>query len=178
MRLLLLHLFIVFGASLPTPITTPDAGSRNILIKTLDGRVMVKFRNVPNTYSDLDVKQADLVGTVKEFTNGERWMTLKNRRLFLMPSESTSEEKPTDSISGWPVMSPEELKILLATFPASMYDELFAQLKVVNDKLRDQVERQSSTSQRRRRSAWSPICWPRHENNGRRSIPEAEAHLR
>ncbi|KAF4587259.1 hypothetical protein GQ602_003952 [Ophiocordyceps camponoti-floridani] len=145
MRPLLLHLFIVIGVSLPTPSTTPDAGSRNILIKTLDGRVMIKFRNVPNTYSDLDVKKADLIGTVKEFTNGERWMTLNDKLLFLMPSGSASGERPTDSISEWPVMSPQELKALLATFPPSMYDELYAQLMVVNDKLRDDVERHSST---------------------------------
>ncbi len=52
----------------------------------------VKFRNVPFAYEIEDIRHVDHVGMFWTFDNNETWLTLNNKRLFLVGERG---EKPT-----------------------------------------------------------------------------------
>ncbi|PHH76050.1 hypothetical protein CDD80_1859 [Ophiocordyceps camponoti-rufipedis] len=85
----------------------------------------VKYSNVPAAFTDQDIQHADLVGMTQTFSNGETWLTLDGKRLFLSPPDEQDQWNSTESTSEWPLMSPSELRPALARFPS--YKELEAQ---------------------------------------------------
>lgn len=133
MHTLLLYTFVAFlgmasstHQALPTSVPGP-VDARDIWMAR-DGGEVVKFRMVPITYSNQDIKHADLLGMMMTFDNGETWMTLDRKRLFLMPDDARSDDEvSTDSIKDWPIMSPEELKVALAASPP--YEQVYAEWK-------------------------------------------------
>lgn len=92
----------------------PLPGTRHItmyLNKDYTGDTIIKFINVPDAYDSMDVKHADHAGMFWTFNNGETWLVLDNKRLFLTPDYGDAE---IETDAGWPedlpIMSPEELK--------------------------------------------------------------------
>ncbi|KAF7554084.1 hypothetical protein G7Z17_g3188 [Cylindrodendrum hubeiense] len=125
---------------------TPE-GTRNIHMWTNDThqKTMIKFLHVPNTYTLIDVKHVDHVGAFYTFKNGDTWLTLDNKRLFLTPDmDEPNVERGSEDTEDWPIMSPEELKEALANHPSyedldAMWQELQAKRRAVNT-----LERRSS----------------------------------
>jgi len=93
---------------------------------------LVKFRSVPVTYDIMDIKHADHVGMFCTFTNNETWLTLKEKRLFLVATSGDYPPAP-ESIENWPIMGPEELHEALKEFPS--YEEVSAKWQAVQDRV-------------------------------------------
>ncbi|KAJ6437733.1 recq family helicase [Purpureocillium lavendulum] len=127
--------------------------ARNIKMLVGDGREVVKFRMVPFTYNIQDIKHADLLGMIQTFSNGEAWLTLDGQRLFLMPDEAAGGGDKTESISAWPIMSPEGLKEALAASPP--YEEVYSEWKIVEEGLK----KRSMSSCYAQRCGNSRDCW-------------------
>ncbi|KAH7134573.1 hypothetical protein B0J13DRAFT_560670 [Dactylonectria estremocensis] len=104
----------------------PD-GTRNIRMWTDDTHqnTMIKYLHVPNTYDLIDIKHADYIGMFYTFRNGDTWLTLDNKRLFLTSDMGEPDiERGSENTEEWPVMGPEELKEVLLNHPS--YEELDA----------------------------------------------------
>ncbi|KAH7020365.1 hypothetical protein EDB80DRAFT_882400 [Ilyonectria destructans] len=109
-----------------TPGFAPE-GTRHISMWTDDThqKTMVKFLNVPNTYDLTDIKHVDHIGMFYTFKNGDTWLTLNDKRLFLTPDMGEPDiQRGSEDTEDWPIMSPEELKEVLAKHPS--YEELDA----------------------------------------------------
>jgi hypothetical protein len=85
--------------------------SRDIMMYTdhTKQETRVKFRNVSAEYSIEDMKHADHAGMFWVFKNGEKWLTLKDKRLFLLPDYAALDtppgpEAPEDCLS-WALRS-------------------------------------------------------------------------
>ncbi|KAH6962520.1 hypothetical protein BKA56DRAFT_597845 [Ilyonectria sp. MPI-CAGE-AT-0026] len=109
-----------------TAVLAPE-GTRDISMWTDDThqKTMVKFLNVPNTYDLTDIKHVDHIGMFYTFKNGDTWLTLNDKRLFLTPDmDEPDTQRGSEDTEDWPIMSPEELKEVLAKHPS--YEELDA----------------------------------------------------
>jgi hypothetical protein len=79
--------------------------------KKYTGDTIIKFISVPDIYDLMDVKHADHAGQFWTFNNGETWLVLNDKRLFLTPDYGDGEiSLDIGSPEDWPIMSPEELK--------------------------------------------------------------------
>ncbi|KAK0390154.1 hypothetical protein NLU13_3727 [Sarocladium strictum] len=92
----------------------PLPGTRHITMytdKKHAGDTIIKFISVPDAYELMDIKHADHAGQFWTFENGDTWLVLNEKRLFLTPDYGDGEIDPDiGSSEDWPIMSPEELK--------------------------------------------------------------------
>lgn len=85
---------------------TWSAPSCNILM-TIEGKEKVKFLSVPNTFSNENIKHADLLGIYYIFRDGQTWLILDEKRLFRKPD--SDEDRTDETANDYPKMSPEKL---------------------------------------------------------------------
>lgn len=96
-----------------------------------------KYLNVPVGYDTQSIRHADYTGMFWTFSNGNRWLTLNDKRLFLLPAK---EEDPTqfgpENEEDWPIMSPDELRQTLASSDwIPSLQELEGRFKKISSKL-------------------------------------------
>ncbi|KAK1757175.1 hypothetical protein QBC47DRAFT_378555 [Echria macrotheca] len=95
-----------------------------------------KFLNVSTAYDIRDIRHADHAGMLWTFSNGNTWLTLKDKRLFLLPTEGLNHAVPgPETEEDWPIMGPDELKKVLASGEFPFLEELEDKWKKVQDRL-------------------------------------------
>ncbi len=119
-------LMAMSSVSATTLLPRGDAGNRNISMWTDDSHTdsMVKFLDVPNSYSLANVKHADHAGMFYTFNNGDTWLTLNSKRLWKTPDYGDDLERGPESPEDWPIMDAQELHEALSE--QDSYDDLQA----------------------------------------------------
>lgn len=150
-----------------TNIMAKDVETRNIMMKATNGTVHVKYKNVPNTYTDAMVKHADLVGMHFEFNNKEIWLTLDDKRLFQFATEDATDPNTNpqpEAPSEFPIMSPDELKTALETYAPQ--EDLHAKWMKVSSKSNNTLEQRDFSSCWSTSCSGHPDCWPSGDATG------------
>jgi hypothetical protein len=104
----------------------------NIMMWTNDtkAKTMAKFLNVPIDYRIEDIKHADHVGMFWVFNNGETWLTLEGKHLFLVAPADRDPRGP-EVPEDFPIMPPDELQRVLASGEFPSYEEVAAKWAAV-----------------------------------------------
>ncbi|PFH60572.1 hypothetical protein XA68_10739 [Ophiocordyceps unilateralis] len=123
LKLLAVAPILISASAIPLTEST-NATTRDVIMDIGNGPE-VKYRKVPATYTAQDIKHADLVGMMQTYVDGETWLTLNGKRLFLMPEDAADPSASSELASNWPVMKAEELREALAKFPP--YKDVHAQ---------------------------------------------------
>ena len=101
----------------------------------------IKFRNVPFKYTMKEIEHVDHVGMFWRFNNGEQWLTLNDKRLFLIPDGRDEHIAPgPESAEDWPIMEPDELKEFLARPETTPFEVLDAQWQGIKKKIIARLE--------------------------------------
>lgn len=119
-------------------------GTRHIMMATDDTftKCVVKYVNVPDGYDMQDVAHAEFVGWIEIFENGEVWLMMDDKRLFLYPDYAVEHLARSEAGVGmpedWPLMSPEELKEALKE--AEPFEEIMAEFQASQARRKAAIE--------------------------------------
>jgi hypothetical protein len=143
-----------------TPLAESQAAARDILMFTdhTQQETQIKFRNVSYKYDIMDIKHADFVGMFWTFNNGETWLTLKEKRLFVVATEEGENEVGPESEEDWPIMEPDELKEVLSGGEFPSYEEVSAKWKKVEQRLIANSALMSGHNRRDKRGCMKGQC--------------------
>ena len=86
----------------------------------MDAKIPATSRlRIPTTSNSLDARQlnltiADHAGMFWTFSNGNTWLRLNDKRLFLVPHEEVDNwDRGHEAEEEWPIMGPAELREVL-----------------------------------------------------------------